>query len=263
MKNKLFLFVILFAVVAFEGCREKTGRPLRIAVSKITDSYRDWLLKADSTLDLVNLYGMTVDSAVECVSSCDGLLITGGDDVYPGYYDKLCDTVLCEGFDLYRDSLEMTVIATAKKMGMPLFGVCRGLQIINVEAGGSLVPDLPARKPSEVAHRCSDWKNCFHEINVDTLSQLYLFTGCRDGMVNTNHHQAIDRLGGQLKITAWSSDSVPEAIEPDSSASAGFLMAVQWHPERLSQNPAFSFPLARRFVEAAILFHNRPVLTIR
>jgi len=254
------LIVCILASLSFfmVSCRQPVDRPLRIAITKSSENYQRWLLAADSSLVLVDLYGMPVDSVTFVMQECDALLVTGGDDVYPGLYGQLADSVLCEGSDRYRDSLEMLAIKLARNSLMPVFGVCRGLQIINVEAGGSLIPDLPSRKPSSVMHRCDDWRNCFHDALVDTTSQLFVLVQVSRGMVNTNHHQAIDRLGGGLRISAFSTDSVVEAIEAEPTVYNGFLMAVQWHPERLTESPGFSVPLARRFVEAAILYHNRP-----
>lgn len=253
--NSFVAFSLIFLLIS---CQRVADRPLRIAITKSSDNYQRWLLAADSTIDLVDLYGMAVDSAVEVLKGCDALLVTGGDDVYPGLYGQLADSVLCEGSDRYRDSLEVAAIKLARNSVMPVFGVCRGLQIINVEAGGSLIPDLPARKPSLIKHRCDDWKNCFHEVVVDTNSHLFVLVQASRGNVNTNHHQAIDRVGHGLQISALGPDGVVEAIESTPASYKGFLMAVQWHPERLTESPGFSTPLARRFVEAAILYHNRP-----
>jgi putative glutamine amidotransferase len=259
MKNLLKVFFVLSLCfpVLFHGCKPSEQNPLQIAVSKSSMNYENWLLQVDTSLKLINLYGLPLDSAAIVLRHCDGLLLTGGDDVFPGWYNQLADTALCEGFDPYRDSLEMMSIKIAKGLRMPVVGVCRGLQILNIEAGGSLFADLPKLHPSEISHRCQDWRNCFHQVTVDTLSQLFMLFKQKEGLVNTNHHQGIDRLGNMLLVSAWSSDSIPEAIEANPEQYSGFLIGVQWHPERLAENQNYSKPLASAFIEHAIIFRNR------
>lgn len=251
----LILSMLLWAVIA--GCNPEVALPVKIAVTRSSTSYETWLSKADTSVQLINLYGVSVDSALTLLAGCHGLLITGGEDVFPGYYNQAGDTTFCDDFDHYRDSLEMGAIRLARKLQMPIFGVCRGLQILNVEAGGTLTADLPSMRPSAVSHRCDDWKNCFHQVVVDSLSQLFVLTQQRGGTVNSNHHQAIDHIGKGLMVTAWSADSVPEAIEANPLQYQGYLMAVQWHPERLHKNPSLSQPLASSFLKQAIIYHNK------
>ncbi|PKP18108.1 MAG: peptidase C26 [Bacteroidetes bacterium HGW-Bacteroidetes-22] len=257
MRNQIAISIVsvLLLIIA---CSKKTNRPLTIAVSRTSDNYRTWLLAEDSTLVIINLYDLPVDSACEVLKICDGLLLTGGDDIFPGTYKQVDDTVLCEGSDRFRDSLELALIMVARKLEMPIFGICRGLQMLNIQAGGTLIPDIPARSSGYIPHRCIDWKNCYHDIMVDTSSLLFISTGIKTGTVNTNHHQAIDRLGKGLCITAYSQDSIPEAIEATPESYHGFLMAVQWHPERLLAYRQMSSPLSNRFIGAAILYKNRP-----
>lgn len=254
----LFTIVIISMLLLFAACSESGNRPLTIAISKTGDNYIHWLLSEDSTLKFVNLYDLPVDSACMALKECDGLLLTGGEDIFPGLYMQEADTTLCERPDLFRDSLELAVIKVARELEMPIFGICRGLQMINIQAGGTLIPDIPSRHASNISHRCTDWKSCFHDIKTDTSSMLYITTGIKNGTVNTNHHQAIGRLGRGLSITAYSPDNIPEAIESTPDGYKGFLMAVQWHPERLISNPEMSTPLSARFIGASILYQNRP-----
>lgn len=254
----LFTIVIFSMLLLFAACSKTGNRPLTIAISKSGDNYLHWLISEDSTLVTVNLYGLPVDSACELLKACDGLLLTGGEDIFPGLFNQEADTTLCEKTDRLRDTLELALIKVARKLEMPIFGICRGLQMINIEAGGTLIPDIPSRRSGNISHRCNDWKNCYHEINVDTSSMLYFTTGIKTGTVNTNHHQAIDLPGNGLIITAYSPDSIPEAIESTPDSYQGFLMAVQWHPERLLANPELSSTLSNRFIGASILFKNRP-----
>jgi putative glutamine amidotransferase len=251
MQSKILRSTLLIAAMALllGGCCRQ--EPLTIAVTKLSPAYQEWLLKADSTLHIINLYEMPVDSAIRVVAKANGLLVTGGEDVYPLYYGREMDTARCDGFDRRRDTLEMACIVTAMAEGLPLFGICRGLQIINVKLGGSLLIDLPADLGPTVTHRCPDPLKCLHMVMIEKESQLHRISGLREAMVNSNHHQGIDRLADGLKGVSFSNDQLIEAIEWISPNGKNFLMAVQWHPERLTEIPAMSEPLARLFIEEA------------
>jgi putative glutamine amidotransferase len=250
--NKI-LGIIVFILLLFSQCKEQE-RILVIAISKAKPTefygnYSQWLNKCDSNVKIVNMYELGVDSALKILEWCDGLIISGGADVYPEWYNQLEDTILCGEFDRYRDTLEIALINKAISKKMPILGICRGEQIINVALGGSLVPDIPSQKSNEVLHRQDDWENCFHEVSLVQNSLLVKLCGATAGKVNSNHHQCIDRLSDDLTITAWSTDSIPEAVEWKNTYDKGFLMAVQWHPERLNTvAPAFSTPIINEFV---------------
>ena len=99
------------------------------------------------------MYGMTIDSALFILSTCQGLLLTGGEDVNPAFYGKLNELSKCEAIDNYRDSLELALINQALLVRMPVFGICRGEQILNVALGGTLLTDIPTDAGTKVAHR--------------------------------------------------------------------------------------------------------------
>ncbi|MDZ7775150.1 MAG: gamma-glutamyl-gamma-aminobutyrate hydrolase family protein [Bacteroidales bacterium] len=117
MKSRHTLLVILALtlVVFFGSCRpapEKEAKQPVIALSKSFNTYKEWLLEADSTLSFINLYGLPVDKALEELNQCSGLLLTGGEDIHPSRYQRSGDTVLCNSIDTYRDSLEIALVAT-------------------------------------------------------------------------------------------------------------------------------------------------------
>ena len=137
-------------------------------------------------------------------------------------------------------------------MKMPLFGICRGEQIINVALGGTLITDIPSFIGSQVAHRCpEDQNDCLHSVNIDRTSEIYSLTRTGNGLVNSFHHQAIDKAAPGMKVTAFSDNGVAEALERIDQEGNSFIMAVQWHPERLKANPGLSRPLGDRFLEKA------------
>jgi len=257
----LFILLLLLIAFSFNSCNVEKEK-IVIAISKATPvkyygNYPKWIHKADSEVQIINMYELGLDSALKVLDNCDGLLITGGADVYPGWYNKLADTARCGSFDFYRDSLEISLIKKAIKKEMPLVGVCRGEQIINVALGGSLIIDIPSDHDTIVKHRIKDWRNCYHSVVLVNNSFLERVCNPTKYQVNSNHHQAIDRLAVNLKASAFSKDGIIEAVEWKEQKEKGFLLAVQWHPERLdSVNASLSLPIIREFIIEASKYHQ-------
>ncbi len=248
----LSISVLLLAIgILLGGCQAKSNQKTTIAISKETPNYTQWLLRNNNNLHTINLYGMSIDSATQVLATCNGLLLTGGEDVYPAFYNKESDTLRCGGFDRYRDSLEMAMIAFALNHNMPVMGICRGEQILNVALGGSLIIDIPGDFDTTVVHRQDDWMNCFHVVEAVNPSALTAISHATLDTVTSNHHQAIDQPAPPLMICAYAADSLPEAVTWLHPEGKGFLMAVQWHPERMPTHHPFSDPLAAHFLKEA------------
>ncbi len=261
MKKKYFyrsLFLTgIIALFLLTGCTEnKTGEPLKIAISKAKPienygAYSEWLKNIDTTTICIDMYHIPLDSALLLMDDCAGLLITGGPDVHPAWYGQAEDTIKCGTIDLKRDTLEFALIKKALEMNMPLLGICRGEQILNVALGGSLIVDIPTDYNTLVVHRCDDPLNYRHEIFVNRNSILYELSGISRGLSNSNHHQAINKLAVDLKISARTADSLVEAVEWKNPENKAFLIAVQWHPERLFETNRLSFTIAEGFINSA------------
>jgi putative glutamine amidotransferase len=245
LRSRLLSAVFLSAIAL-----TTTYGQIRIAVSKTSERYENWLHGADPDAVVVNMYGMKVDSALMVLSTCQGLLLTGGEDVNPSYYGKMNELSKCEEINNYRDSLELALINRALLVRMPIFGICRGEQILNVAMGGTLLTDIPTDVGKQVTHRCPPGsKDCLHSVSIDPQSDLKLITSADGGMVNSFHHQAVDMVAPGMKIAAKSENGVAEAIERDLPLGKSFVMGVQWHPEALTANPGLSKPLADNFLE--------------
>lgn len=178
----------------------------------------------------------------------DGLLLGGGSDVAPERYgrERLPNANL--DVDEERDGTEFPLLAAAVRDGVPVLGVCRGLQVVNVGLGGTLIQDLPTQSPSNVPHDDPgrDRTNRIHPVRVEPQTRLGRIAGTRDFGVNSRHHQAIERPAEGLLVSATAPDGAIEAVE---SADGPWLVAVQWHPENL-RDDAVSRRLFREFVEA-------------
>jgi putative glutamine amidotransferase len=175
----------------------------------------------------------------------DGVVIGGGDDVDPVRYGR----EILEGanveVDHGRDSVDFPVFEEAWRSDVPVLGICRGLQVVNVARGGTLVQDLPLERPSDVAHRLPKRENeRDHPVRVEPGTLLGRIAGAPEIAVNSRHHQAIDRPAGGLVVSAMAPDGVIEAIE---ARDGRWLVAVQWHPENLTDDTV-SQNLFREFV---------------
>lgn len=160
------------------------------------------------------------------LSRLDGVVLPGGADVDPKRYGLEPDEHFWAADYDGQDAYEAEVLAAALALEVPLLAICRGLQLLNVERGGTLVPDLDV---GSVVHQ-----GAMHRVDPAAGSLLASITGCSVLEVSSYHHQAIDRLGNGLVVTAAAPDGVVEAVELPGAA----LLAVQWHPEdRAGVNP--------------------------
>lgn len=182
------------------------------------------------------------------IDSCQGILFSGGEDLHPELYGK---PEFVQQFGLTeiipaRDQFEYKVIEKAFSLKKPVLGICRGLQLINVFLGGTLVPDIPILYHS-TAHGKISGQDQTHFIRVENISLLRDIAGQELGIVNSAHHQSVDRPANDLKISAYSEPAIVEAMEWKEPAKKSWLLMVQWHPERMSD---LSSPLSANLKSA-------------
>jgi putative glutamine amidotransferase len=176
------------------------------------------------------------------LDSCDGWLLTGGGDVCAEFYAPDMPAALrrkVSGADEVRDEMEIYVLRRLAKRDKPMLGICRGIQVMNVAFGGTLLPHLDGHrnaKPEALAHPIEWTKEGRLKRALDA---------CR--AVNTTHHQAVDRVARGLEVTARAPDGVVEAME---KPKARFFCAVQFHPERLVKVAPEFLKLFREFIRA-------------
>jgi putative glutamine amidotransferase len=164
----------------------------------------------------------------------DGVCLSGGPDIDPIAYGGANHPELGPT-ERAVDEFEIALVRAVQRRGLPLLAICRGLQVLNVARGGSLFQHLPDVVGPDVEHRQRDSARVVtHAVDVAPDSTLHrLMEDCRP-LVNSFHHQAVDRIGQGLRAVAWSDDEVVEALEARSGA---FTLAVQWHAECLTERP--------------------------
>lgn len=169
----------------------------------------------------------------EWICLIDGLIIPGGGDIHPQLYGESDFHPDLDWIDLDRDHFELALTRAALERDIPVFGFCRGMQVINVALGGSLIqhlPDLPTVSCSHASFVA--WEEPVHKVIITAHTLLSrCFPDDREIFVNSIHHQAVKRVGEGLTITAFSEDGVPEALE---SGKHRYCIGVQWHPELMA-----------------------------
>jgi putative glutamine amidotransferase len=174
---------------------------------------------------------MAVRDLDELLDRLDGLLISGGPDVDPSFYGAAPHPCLGPT-EPELDAFELELVQRADARGMPILAICRGLQVLNVARGGTLVQHLPDEFGEEVQHRqTAPGRVATHAVRLEPGTRLAAMLGAGDVQVNSFHHQAIADLGRGLTAVAWSPDGVIEAAE---ATDRRFCVAVQWHAESLA-----------------------------
>jgi putative glutamine amidotransferase len=192
---------------------------------------------------------------IESVRRCDGVLLTGGDDIDPKCYAPTLPAALAktsQKHDTQRDAWEMLLIKEVFRRRKPLLAICRGLQMLNVALGGTLLVDIPSQVPNALNHNQMARKTePVHIITIAEGSLLAKLAGRMALGVNSTHHQAAGRVADSLRATAQTADGVIEAVELKEPERLPFLLAVQFHPERMVDQRALFLRLFQGFVRAA------------
>ena len=171
-------------------------------------------------------------AAVHVLDAVSGLVLTGGEDVDPAHYGEAAHPELGP-VNCARDVTELALLAAARQRELPTLAICRGVQVVNVGLGGTLVQDLPSQREAVAAHELDEERGSrVHGVSVDPGSRLATVVGAHALAVNSIHHQAIDRLGASLRISAHADDGVIEGVESDDPR--WWMIGVQWHPEELT-----------------------------
>ena len=165
----------------------------------------------------------------EAFTGLKGLLLTGGRDIDPIHYGE--EEHKTTDIDFDRDELELPLCKRAMEENLPVFGICRGIQVMNVAIGSSLYQDIPSQFNDHLIHKVMEnTDDSWHGIKIQSGSLLNQITGEDIAEVNSRHHQALKVIGEGFTVTAQSKDGIIEAIEDTSKR---FMLGVQYHPERM------------------------------
>ncbi len=234
------------------GFRGKTLQYLEQSISH-------WVMEQSAVAFMVPALGSDAEvlrrkvSIRQMVEVLDGLLLQGGADVSPGIYGQQAQRPEWLG-DPVRDRYEIELIEGFLAAGKPILGICRGAQLLNVAYGGTLIQDIASAKPEATVHVDDAlYDKLYHAVVIEPDSGLSaIYNGANGGLVNSIHHQSVDRLGSDLMVEARSAeDGIVEAIRARGSQ---FVVGVQWHPEfhRLNPDLLDAKPLMTAFLTAAV-----------
>jgi putative glutamine amidotransferase len=196
------------------------------------ENYVKWLKGNNAGITVIKL---SAEGDRELIKQCDALVLSGGIDISPEFYGgaSVYPKQPRGGWKRERDVFERECFEFAMECAMPVLGVCRGLQLINVLLKGTLVQDL-----GEKGDATHEWLNDDkrHPVELEEGSLLHAIAGEKSGEANSAHHQAIARLGEGLAVNCRAEDGIIEGIEWAEPAGKPFMIAVQWHPERMFVN---------------------------
>jgi len=251
MRNITTLCFVLLAAFQLRAEEPRIKIALSKASNTVVTNYINWLSAARSDIEIVELAGLPPAEAANALSGVDGLLLSGGADVNPAAYLRNDLRPICE-VDEERDAMEFALIKRARELHMPVLGICRGMQILNVAYGGTLVADIPTQCSTSTEHRKTPETNedSTHGVEMQPGTILRHYVGAFEGNVNSAHHQCVDQLADVFTPSAYSTDGIIEALEWGDASLGGkpFLYAVQWHPERLVYDNPMSLPIATHFL---------------
>jgi gamma-glutamyl-gamma-aminobutyrate hydrolase PuuD len=172
------------------------------------------------------------DRVADVLGLLQGVLLMGGGDVQPSLYGAT--PMDCTGgVNPERDAFEVRLVEQVLAAGLPMLGICRGMQLMNVAMGGTLLQDVYSAS-GQFHHEPHRWREGVHRVKIEPESHLASAVGVTEMPVNSVHSQGIDRLAPGLRAVAWADDNSIEAVESEGS---GLLLGVQWHPEVLEDQP--------------------------
>lgn len=222
--------------------------------------YIDAIRSAGADYILIDPKPLTGDDAARIIAGLDGLLLSGGADIHPRHFLSALGDVtglIAENhmsLDENRDACEIPLTKAALDAGIPILGICRGFQVLNVVLGGGMVMDIHTEirhqrytESTESGHRPGESSS--HPITVEPASRLAEIIGAEARVVNSRHHQGItvEEKADSFSIAAYASDGIVEAVESNEHA---WVLAVQWHPER--REDEYIYEPCRRLFRAFI-----------
>lgn len=193
----------------------------------LDDYYIDELLDSGAIPYIIPVT-KDLETLTQILNTIDGLLLSGGVDIDPKYYGEENTGKIVE-ISSAMDESEQLLIKLAMEADLPILGICRGMQSLNVFCGGTLIQDIPSERGVSVVHRLDKPETAFHNIIVEKDSPLSEAIGFGTHRINSYHHQAVKKLSPEFSACAFAEDGIVEAIYHKNKK---FILGVQWHPER-------------------------------
>ncbi|CAF1057461.1 unnamed protein product [Didymodactylos carnosus] len=247
----MWLFRAFFRFIAMQNNRVLSMKSkIKIGITDCARyaNYEKWFLDAPESVDVICL-SYRLNNADD-VEKCDGICLSGGEDVHPKVYKKpeVLEKLNLVDIDENRDDFELKIIEKALKNKLPILGICRGMQLFNCYLGGTLMHDIPSVTQLN-GHGKVQGIDQRHDINVAEKTLLNEITGCLTGAVNSSHHQCVETLANDLLIAAKAEDPVVEATQWKDIDGNSFFLGVQWHPERMpDQDNPFASKIRQAFL---------------
>lgn len=235
------LIGLFFPLLFILSCNQK--EVTTIILSKASKNYIKWVESED--VNILDAY--TIKNTDSILLLADGIILTGGEDINPLMYNDTINLKVCGRINFSRDTLEKKLFDFAFKNKIPLVGVCRGMQMMNVASGGSLYGDIPTEIGTTVIHRNNG--EVYHEIAIEDTSSLIFPLGEDTFLVNSWHHQGLKEISSKLRVIARSYDGLPEAVVMNKSDHP-YMVAVQFHPERLGEENSIHNQIKNSFFQA-------------
>ena len=208
--------------------------PITIGISFSATNYGNypaWIKGDHAGIEIVELSWKKNNT--NDLDKCHALILTGGIDISPVFYkaQRTDYPNRPAEWNPARDVFEQDLFKTAQLASLPVLGICRGMQLVNVALGGSLIPDI--EETGKENHRSEEGRDKMHRVEIHPNTLLQTICGSREGKVNSAHHQAIDKLAEPLLANAFSPDGIVEGLEWKYKTNHAPMLCVQWHPERL------------------------------
>jgi putative glutamine amidotransferase len=257
LRTKIFIIKVRFyalLVVMNTALSLYSQNKIFVATARLNKNTIAYSKEISSDVEYIDFMNVKFDERDSLLKKCSGLLLLGGLDIHPARFNKGELKKYCD-IDENRDTIEFALLRWADSSSIPILGICRGMQFINIYFGGTLCVDIPTFCKSSVKnenHRDPQRKkDAYHDVNIIANTELAKCFGEKKSiLVNSFHHQCVDKLGKTLKISAKSPGGIIEGIENDSSQRKSFVLGVQWHPERLyNQDPA-NIKILEKFLNA-------------